>query len=352
MHQSFQCHILLSAYSLTMDPTLLPPGRFEDFHTYTQLISHPANRYLFRVHRQYGRGRLIPSIGFVARQYERNPQAAENNIHHQETATELSAAAAGHITQWLDGTSASLQSQFVSASFSLAYALFEAQRWNAVFRCETTHISVIDPTKIPSDIWLGTQLVGADSRGGKAPGFARWAQEVLVYAHIPSKAVVFTAPLETYNNSLLPKLCDPVTELIRSRTLNSTEAVADALFDIACSFNAEEERALIGHAVEESLRAFNEGRFNSRNSASPSEQVAWLAAFFCWWPKRMRRVHPEEFLDLRDAVRQRVNRVFQVESDRRGGAEVVEREKSGNEKTSQASAEKKRSGGPRRCVFM
>ncbi|KAF7309938.1 hypothetical protein MIND_00366300 [Mycena indigotica] len=294
-----------------MDTTILPPGRLQEGHTYPQFLSHEANRYIFRVHRQYGRGRLIPGIGFVARAYDKDPETAVN-VRHHESRNELSADASAHITQWNDGTYSSLQSQFISASFSLAYALFEGHRWDDLFRCQSTQISVIDPTKIPGDAWLATELIGVEgSPANRAPRFARWAQEVLVYVNIPDEAVVFTAPVETYYHTLLPEWCDPVTDLIASRTLKSTEAVVDALGDVARSCTAERERKLVDYVVEKCVEAFDQGTFNKHNN-SP-HNVVWLAALFCWWPKRMRRVHPREFAELKDLVRRKVESQLKIE---------------------------------------
>nr|GAT47369.1 predicted protein [Mycena chlorophos] len=286
-----------------MDSSILPPGRLQSGHTYAKVTSHRANSYIFRVHRQSGRGRLIPGVGFVATAYDSAPETAKRNIHSQESAKELAAAASEHITQWVDGTHPSLRSKFVSGSFSLPYTLFEARRWNHVFHCDTTLISVIDPMKIPGDAWLGAQLVGVHG-SNKDARFARWAQEVLVYGHIPYDAVVFTAPLDTYCYSLLPPWCNPVIDLVISRTLKSTEAVVDAFCDLARRCTPEDERKLVDHVVAQSVKELQEGRFNDHNASA--DEVAWLAAFFAWWPRRMRGVHPQEFLDLKFAVRKKV----------------------------------------------
>ncbi|KAJ7716137.1 hypothetical protein B0H16DRAFT_1614508, partial [Mycena metata] len=165
-------------------------------------------------------------------------------------------------------------SQFISASFSLAYALFETRRWNAFHWCNTTQISVIDPSKIPADI---------------DTFFARWAQEALVYGHIPHEAIIFTGDLEVFLGCL-PRWCN-------RNYVGSTEQMVTVLSAAARdpdNDTAEQQRVLLNHSVERSIKLLRRNK------------ISRFAIIWCWWPKWITSQNPAEYLPLFEAVRGRV----------------------------------------------
>ncbi|KAJ7251357.1 hypothetical protein C8J57DRAFT_1520699 [Mycena rebaudengoi] len=197
--------------------TVLPPFALGSEHTYAKLVSQPANRFVYRVHSSTGDGALIPSVGFVASRFLRGtalPTSSELDL--SQTHTQLVRDAYSHVLQW---KYPGADSFFVSASFSIAYALHEAGRRNAATGSTNTQISVIDTSRIGVPALLATQLVGASDN--EAAFFARRAQEILVCALIPETAVVFTAPLDIFLH-FLPRWCDHLKPAIRHHGYSST----------------------------------------------------------------------------------------------------------------------------------
>ncbi|KAJ6514924.1 hypothetical protein C8R47DRAFT_1275801 [Mycena vitilis] len=180
-----------------------------------------------------------------------------------------------------------LPSPFVSASHSLPYALFEARRWNELYRRTNTQISIVNTAKISSDAWLATELVGADFH--PAAYFARCAQEVLVCWYIPSGAVVATMSLDGLLDCL-PRWCNDIALRIgQFRELRSTKHVAWALADAAIkpmNNTAEVEGAMIIHSVERSIWLLRTTLLSSTEDFDPAthkdEIERRLATFFCW----------------------------------------------------------------------
>ncbi|KAJ7698894.1 hypothetical protein B0H17DRAFT_1328363 [Mycena rosella] len=283
--------------------TILPPFTLEAHNTYQDLITNPTNRHLFRLSPAFGRGALR-SGGF----YGQSTQS-QNDGHFTGSIDQLAHPASAHITQWKDGT-APLRSPFISASFSIAYALFEAHRWNTHHKCTDTQISIIDTAQLTSDAWLATELVGACA-AHTAFNFACWAEEVLVYQHIPFGAVVATAPLPAFLDAL-PRWCDDIITQIQLGDLRSTEEVArtlaSAAADPANNTQAAED-ALQLLAVTQSVRLLRYTlpasmlTFDAHTHAAAVDAIARLALVFIWWPKWITGVDPVAYsLDLRPGV--------------------------------------------------
>ncbi|KAJ7504184.1 hypothetical protein B0H11DRAFT_507274 [Mycena galericulata] len=266
--------------------TVLPPSRLRSDHTYGDLTSNPANRLIYRAHAPTGRGSLT-NIGFLSSSWPTRIQVE-------------SAAAFSHVTQWRDGTTHS-PTPFVSATFSLAHALFEAGRLNARHRCTDTLISIIDTAKIPNTAWLATEFVGTS--GSDAAFFARAAQEVLVYDCIPFESVVVTLQLDDFLQCL-PRWCDNVGHQIRWNQFRSTEDVVHALA-YAASLPANntlgEDSALMMQSVDQSIRMLKKtlpafmADYDRAVHANAVDEIARLAALFAWWPRWITGVDPTEY---------------------------------------------------------
>ncbi|KAJ6581793.1 hypothetical protein B0H19DRAFT_1116505 [Mycena capillaripes] len=281
--------------------TILPPSRFKTNHTLNGVSSNDANRFIIRVHLSVGPGELTP-VGFVASAHAERPWEAPNNAYHSCSREELESLAAAHITQYKDKTW-NAPTKFISGSYSLAYVLFEALRRRFQNRNRPGDfeilISIIDLAEIPNDKWLATELVGAYWRD--AAFFARWAQEVLVYGHIPHRAVVATMSVNNFFDCL-PRWCN-IREDIKPGSLWSTEAVVDRLKILAKeNVTSEEEDALLIHSVESSLATLG----NLSTSAEAIESVSRFAAIFCWWPKWIIGTDPSEYSALLERVREKV----------------------------------------------
>ncbi|KAJ7698879.1 hypothetical protein B0H17DRAFT_1129437 [Mycena rosella] len=215
-----------------------------------------------------------------------------------------------HLTQWKDGT-APLCSPFISASFSIAYALFKAHRWNAHHKCTDTQISIIDTAQLTSDAWLAIELVGACA-AHTAFNFARWA-EVLVYQHIPFGTVVATVPLPIFLDALL--------RWYSARRLRSTEEVARALAGAAAdpannTQAAEDVLQLL--AVTQSVRLLRHTlptsmlTFDAHTHADAVDAIARLALVFVWWPKWVTEVDPITYPALLQSARGAISWQLQV----------------------------------------
>ncbi|KAJ7833127.1 hypothetical protein B0H14DRAFT_3462926 [Mycena olivaceomarginata] len=274
----------------TSDPnTILPPCKFRTKHTLHGVSSTDANRFIIRVHLNTGHGEL-KSVGFVASAYAKRPWEAPDNAYHSGSREQLAELAASHITQYKDGTWRE-PTKFISGSYSLAYVLFEALRrqrnaWNRSGKSEIL-ISIIDLAEVPNDKWLATELVGA--YWTHAAFFARWAQEVLIYGHIPSRAVVATMSVNSFFDCL-PRWCQSIREDIHSHSLKSTEDVVDQLKILAKENNMlEEEDVLLVHSIESSLATLR----NPSASEDAIDRVSRFAAIFCWWPKWIMGTDPK-----------------------------------------------------------
>ncbi|KAJ7117715.1 hypothetical protein C8R44DRAFT_791314 [Mycena epipterygia] len=306
---------------MASDPyAVLPPVRFGTRHTLRALRElhgpNSPNRYIFRIHRGTGFGAPIRDIGFIASTHSSFPQ--DTPINYTGPSLEaLQRIAAAHITQYNDGTWC-MPTDFISASYSLPYVLFECQRRAVVQHWlppDDIWISVIDTAKIPSDAWLGTELVGA--YWTKAAFFARWAQEVLVYGWIPNDAIVVTVPAQRIFDCVRP-WCGEIKNRIQKDDLWSTEVVAAALTELAREYvdgteEAEEEQAaLFAQSVEQSIAVLRNtlptsmDTFTTRIHADAVDTIARLAAMFCWWPKWITGTNPDVYPDLLEQIRQEV----------------------------------------------
>ncbi|KAJ7019798.1 hypothetical protein C8F04DRAFT_1146704 [Mycena alexandri] len=284
--------------------TIIPPCKFEDVHTFYSVSSNDANRFIFRIHLSVKYGMLRPE-GFIASANTETPLDAMSNARYIGSGEELRRLASAHITQYKDGTWRQPTS-FISASYSLPYTLFEAQRrtlqsWSRPHGSEIL-ISIIDTTAIPnSDIWLGTELVGAYGPP-HAAYFARWAQEVLVYRFIPRAAVVATMSVGSFLDCL-PRWCSDIKHSIEPNCLWSTESVVGHLRALArCKHTLEEQEELLAQSVERSLATLRLP-FTSEEAV---DSVSRLAAIFYWWPRWIVRTDPSVYTALLERVRQRV----------------------------------------------
>lgn len=187
---------------------------------------------------------------------------------------------------------------FISTTFSLAYALFAAGRFNARHGCTDTQISIIDTAKMNTSAWLATELVGASWTD--AAFFAGSAQEVLVYRRILVDAVVATVALDEFLDCL-PRWCGDVGYQIQRYQLHSTEAAVHALADAAflpASNMAEEESALEVQSVKRSIWILRSTLPPSMadcdldTHADAVDAIARLAALFVWWPKWITAIDP------------------------------------------------------------
>ncbi|KAJ7696435.1 hypothetical protein B0H17DRAFT_398336 [Mycena rosella] len=299
---------------------MLPPFRFGTNDKYRSLTLNPANRFIFRVHRAAGRGALTPA-GFFS--YGQSTPNGDYD-HFTGSLDALAATASAHITQWKDKT-APLRSPFISASFSVAYVLFEAHRWNAHHGCTDTQISIIDTAQITSDAWLATELVGA--YWTDAAFFARWAEEVLVYHHIPIGAIVATLPLSSFLD-FLPRWCDDIVPHIRSRQLRSTEKVAYALASAAANPANDTDGDLVPRQyVQGSIQVLRHTLpasmviFDPHTHADAVDAIARLAAVFVWWPKWITGVNPAAYPAVLERARNVV--LLQLEVDKLDATESL-----------------------------
>ncbi|KAJ6527267.1 hypothetical protein DFH09DRAFT_1414541 [Mycena vulgaris] len=266
-----------------------------------------------------------------------------NNTHYGGPDADLGRRASAHITQWKDRTE-SAPSPFISASFSIAYALFEARRWNARYWCNNTQISVIDTKKITSDAWIATELVGAWYNTDMF--FARWSEEALVYGCIPQDAVVVTAPLETFF-ACLPRWCSDVTVQIRSRKiLRSTEAVAGELAEAAenpANNTPDEQAQLLEQSVNRSIHMLRGilppmRTYNKHIHADAVDKIARLAAIFCWWPKWITRTDPLAYPSLLKTVEEEVLAAGEVASRKNYGMYVQQPDSEWDERGAEAKS--------------
>ncbi|KAJ7491915.1 hypothetical protein FB451DRAFT_511312 [Mycena latifolia] len=302
------------------DPsTILPPLMFGEDHQYSCLTANPANQRIFRVHPANGPGALVHGVGFLS-YGQVAPMNDPNYGQFTGSPDDLKNAASAHVTQWKDGT-AHVPSPFVSASCSIAYALFEAHRWNAYHGCADAQISVIDTSQITSDAWLATELVGAYST--HAAFFARWSEEVLVYQRIPFGAVVVTAPLSSFLD-LLPRWCDDIKPQIQFRQLRSTEEVACALADAAAipaNNTPAQEVELLMQSVEQSIELLRNilppsmTQFDPHTHAEAVDAIARLALVFVWWPKWITGVDPVAYPGFLQWARNAVRGQLQIEKE-------------------------------------
>ncbi|KAJ7656240.1 hypothetical protein DFH06DRAFT_468326 [Mycena polygramma] len=280
--------------------TILPPSRFGTNHTLADVSSVAANRYVFRVHLSIGQGALTPR-GFVASAFTNWRSDAPGESPY--SGKELAEVAAAHINQ-LKHKTWGQPTEFVSCSYSLPYVLFEASRRNSILwnRPDNSEIliSIIDLWEIPSDKWLGTELVGAYWK--QAPFFSRWAQEVLVFGHIPLAAVTATMSMDSFFDCL-PRWCSGVRGDIRQGCLWSTEAVVHHLKILAMDNDTPEERkALLIQSVERSIPALH----IPSTSADPIDRTSQLAAIFCWWPRWITGTDPTAYPALFRTVHEKV----------------------------------------------
>ncbi|KAJ7800295.1 hypothetical protein B0H14DRAFT_3490803 [Mycena olivaceomarginata] len=276
----------------TSDPnTILPPCKFRTKHTLHGVSSTDANWFIIRVHLNTGHGKR--------RITHTTPVPAHNSQSSQ----------ASHITQYKDGTWRE-PTKFISGSYSLAYVLFEALRrqrnaWNRSGKSEIL-ISIIDLAEVPNDKWLATELVGA--YWTHAAFFARWAQEVLIYGHIPSCAVVATMSVNSFFDCL-PRWCQSIRKDIHSHSLKSTEDVVDQLKILAKENNMlEEEDVLLVHSIESSLATLR----NQSASEDAIDRVSRFAAIFCWWPKWIMGTDPSAYSPLLEDIRGKVRRRYTI----------------------------------------
>ncbi|KAJ7119472.1 hypothetical protein C8R44DRAFT_877898 [Mycena epipterygia] len=228
--------------------TILPPFRFGRDDNYRSLSSNPANRFIFRVHSATGDGALIPHVGFVPH----GSSTLVNDSHHTASWASLSRAAKHHVTQWTNKTR-DTSSIFVSASYSISYALFEARRRDFLPSHNQPHISIIDTSKIKSDAWLAAELI--DDWMYPKISFAQCAQEILVCGGIPYNAVVITMPMDEFFDCL-PGWCDGFKLAINPRRFWTSEAVASALAWAAkdpANNTADEEATLVHDSATRSI---------------------------------------------------------------------------------------------------
>jgi hypothetical protein len=298
--------LLRATMSYPSEPaTVLPPFALGSEHTYAKLVSQPANRFVYRVHSSTGDGALIPSVGFVASRFLRGtalPTSSELDL--SQTHTQLVRDAYSHVLQW---KYPGADSFFVSASFSIAYALHEAGRRNAATGSTNTQISVIDTSRIGVPALLATQLVGASDN--EAAFFARRAQEILVCALIPETAVVFTAPLDIFLH-FLPRWCDHLKPAIRHHGYSSTEDCAYALANAAlnpANDSPEEHAVLLRQSVARSLLILQDMLPETDQHEPDAEAVARFAAIFCWWPRWIINTDPTTYHALLMQVRWEVD---------------------------------------------
>ncbi|KAJ7509910.1 hypothetical protein B0H11DRAFT_1261105 [Mycena galericulata] len=321
------------------DPSsILPPLRFYSEHTYTSLKNNPANRYIFRVHRSSGPGARIPGVGFVAPRIVSEPTFFMGFTGHRD---DLEEHASAHVLQWQwkvwrDGQNPFLPSCFVSASFSFAYALHEAGRWNTFHGCTDTQISVIDTWALgaPARAWLATEFVGAT--GVQAAFFARWAEEVLVFGFIPHTAIVLTAPLNTLL-ACLPRWCAAIAPDIRTCKHRSTQDAALALAAAAAEpgNNTQAERdALAAQSVARSIALLQD---IPPTQPDRVDTIARFAALLCWWPRWITGTDPVAYPALLRSVEERVRAQL---APRRSPAVKVERSASGVVRTPSSSPRK------------
>ncbi|KAJ7781883.1 hypothetical protein DFH07DRAFT_791891 [Mycena maculata] len=274
-------------------PTIqdLPAHAFDDYHEYRSITANPANQLLFRVHRASGRGALVPGTGFVASNCPTPVDDPARGFYNYGTGRQwyrdqglLISAARRHVAQWQDSTW-DLPSSFLSASFSLPYALFEAHRWNRYHGCTDTLISIIDTTKINSDAWLATQLIG--STQSRAAWFARSALEVIVYERIPESAIVATAPVGAFLDGL-PRWCEKAE--IRSGIHASKGEVATSLgYSARRNKTPEHECELVLHSVAQSIQMLRSrlpasmADYDPITHADAVDAIVRVATMFVWW---------------------------------------------------------------------
>ncbi|KAJ7117710.1 hypothetical protein C8R44DRAFT_983173 [Mycena epipterygia] len=219
------------------------------------------------------------------------PQRAAGPLfptHYTGLLEMLMQAAASHVAQWKYRTTHQ-PSQFISASFSFAYALFEARRWNAHHMCTDTQISVIDTAAITSDAWLATELVG--TRRSHAAFFARRAEEVLVYRHIPYRAGVS-----------FPRL---------SAALDVACALADAAANPANN-TTQEVVAFLEHSIAHSIEMLRDilpasmRYYDPQTHTDAVDAITRLAVLLFWWPKWITGVDPVAYPYWLQSVRDMV----------------------------------------------
>ncbi|KAJ7180859.1 hypothetical protein C8R46DRAFT_1070776, partial [Mycena filopes] len=214
----------------------------------------------------------------------------------------LQTAAHAHVPQWKYGTS-DLSSPFLSASYSLAYALFEARRWNIRHRCTDTQISIIDTAEIPSDMWLATELVGATC--SHAAWFARAAEELLIYHRIPCRAVVVTLSLDELWD-FLPGWCADIKPRVCGRYITSTSNMVSALLVAYDHNKSDAQAAVMEQSVPRSLDLLLRLNVNLSSSEDVDyavDKLAGVAAIFCWWTSWIKNVDPSAYPPMLERVR-------------------------------------------------
>ncbi|KAF7308895.1 hypothetical protein MKEN_01089900 [Mycena kentingensis (nom. inval.)] len=298
--------------STTVAPETLPVYQLRPQHTYAALVQYPAQGFAFRVHTETETGCLKPH-GFVAPLYadfvpDRIPWIPLTLDEKPEP------LANKHIMQWHNDEWPFLDSPYISCSMSLAYALWEAARWNRRWRCQSTQISVIDLSKLRpgGDVRMGVELVGAFYN--TAAYYSRWAQEILIVGHIPRDAVVFTGSFEVMS-SFLPTWCNTPVQQIREQKVGSTQRATEVLQAAALADGQSQEarKALMDHVVSRSIELHQEmhmehlpqdfGEYSEYRHRPIVDEIAKFASIFCWWPRRMTRSNPTEYSRLLNDVR-------------------------------------------------
>ncbi|KAJ6508631.1 hypothetical protein C8R45DRAFT_968058 [Mycena sanguinolenta] len=288
--------------SLCEPEYIVPKDRFATNHTYQKIRLHPAQRYFYRVHRERGHGAFKPGVGFRASSCATMHPPID--AQYPGDYIVLRKMASKHITQYKDHTWTQ-PTDFVSGSYSLPYVLFETRRRNLRDPGNRMHISVIDSWKLTADAWLGTELVGA--WWNRDTFFARWAEEVLVYKHVPHHAVVITRPADDFFR-FLPHWCSG-PEFRQEIGRWSTRAVANHIRGLVeQAYTSQAKRLLIESSVARSTILLKTvlppdmEHFDECTHAEAVDTIARFAAIFCWWPEWITGTDPDKYPELLEQI--------------------------------------------------
>ncbi|TDL27727.1 hypothetical protein BD410DRAFT_781608 [Rickenella mellea] len=164
-------------YKCSVNPYALPRVGFGDGRSreFWKLVK--GNRFLFRVQDRRSKVKQLGDGGFLAAALRYPPATPQPSFDYESVMEHI---------RW----DSRVKTPYISASFSLAWAVWEADRRVGANNRDVC-IAVIDGARIQSnaaEVALGILEEWGATASSK--NFASASQEVLIYAHVPADAVI------------------------------------------------------------------------------------------------------------------------------------------------------------------
>jgi hypothetical protein len=279
------------------------------------------HRFLYRVHNTTSDSPLDDELGFIATTFQRN--ASDSTLLHlrrrpASDIDDLRDKAVKHVGRCSPTVSSSdmsaMWSPFVSTSFSLPYALWEASR-----RSDSS-ISIIDGHMLLGCAWLALELLGVQYDTERH--LANESQEVLVWANVPRKAILASSPWKMLLNALPPWAID-LKYHIRFHRYTTSRQCCNAFINAAAS--TEDDSDLdspesLSEVVEKAMILMADAKANASNSTTRTElryhadMVTDFATYLHSWPTWIRGELMST--DIREAIGMEVKKELNVHQHR------------------------------------